>query len=136
MNFSKTTEYALRILSYMSLHETEMQSAEQLFEKLKIPKKYLQRILTDLARSGFIKSIRGRNGGFAFARSPQQISLSEIIASTEGIKWEPKCIFGFGECAFDNACAMHDLWCDTHNSLVTMLTSTRLSDLKKAEMKE
>ncbi len=119
----------------MSLHETEMQSAEQLFEKLKIPKKYLQRILTDLTRSGFIKSTRGRNGGFSFAKNTDQIFLSEIIASTEGIDWTPKCIFGFGECAFDNACAMHDIWCNTHNSLIKKLSETRLSDLKKTDLK-
>lgn len=133
MNFSKTTEYALRVLSYMSLNENDLYSAEQLFATLKIPKKYLQRLLTDLARSGFIKSSRGRNGGFGFTRSTDQIFLSEIVASTEGIGWEPKCIFGFGECAFDNSCAMHDIWCDTHSSLASMLKSTSLSDLKKTE---
>jgi Rrf2 family protein len=133
MNFSKTTEYALRVLSYMSLHDDELYSAEELFTTLKVPKKYLQRILTDLAKGGFIKSSRGRNGGFGFARSTDQIFLSEIVASTEGINWEPKCIFGFGECAFNNSCAMHDIWCDTHNSLATMLKSTSLSDLKKTK---
>lgn len=134
MNFSKTTEYALRVLSYMSLNENDLYSAEQLFITLKIPKKYLQRILTDLTKSGFLKSIKGRNGGFSFERSPDQIFLSEIISSTEGINWEPKCLFGFGKCAFDNACAMHDIWCDTHHSLIAMLKNTRLSDLKKTKI--
>ena len=118
----------------MSLCEDELYSAEQLFVKLKIPKKYLQRLLTDLSKSGFIKSARGRNGGFCFERKPNQIFLSEIIALTEGVNWEPKCIFGFGECAFDNACAMHEKWCDTHYSLAAMLKSTRLSDLKKTKL--
>lgn len=133
MNFNKTTEYALRILGYMSLHEDKMHTAEQLSERLHIPKKYLQRILTDLTKSDFLKSIKGRNGGFIFAKSPKQIFLSEIIAITEGVNWEPKCLFGFGKCAFDNACAMHKIWCDTHNSLVAMLKNTRLSDLKRTD---
>ncbi len=133
MNFSKTTEYALRILGYMSLHANELHSADALSEKLLVPKKYLQRLLTDLSKAGFLKSTRGRSGGFSFDRAPDQIFLSEIIAATEGANWEPKCIFGFGQCAFENACAMHDIWCDTHNSLVTMLNSTRLSDLKKTK---
>ncbi len=131
MNFTKTTEYALRILGYMSLHEDEMHTAEQLSEILKIPKKYLQRLLTDLSKNGFLKSVQGRNGGFCFERSPKQILLSEIIASTEGINWEPKCIFGFAECAFDNDCAMHDIWCETNHTLAAVLKSTHLSDLKK-----
>ena len=133
MNFSKTTEYALRILGYMSLHANELHSADALSEKLSVPKKYLQRLLTDLSKAGFLKSTRGRNGGFSFDRSPDQIFLSQIVAATEGADWEPKCIFGFGTCAFENACAMHDIWCDTHNSLVTMLNNTRLSDLKKTK---
>lgn len=134
MNFTKTTEYALRILGYMSLQEAELHTADQLNEHLHIPKKYLQRILTDLTKSGFLKSIKGRNGGFSFERSPDQIFLSEIISSTEGINWEPKCLFGFGKCAFDNACAMHDIWCDTHHSLIAMLKNTRLSDLKRTKI--
>ena len=134
MNFTKTTEYALRILSYMSLHEDELLSAELLFTKLKIPKKYLQRILTDLSKAGFLKSTKGRNGGFSFDRSPDQIFLSEILASTEGFDWAPKCIFGFGECAFDNPCAMHNIWHDTHDSLVKMLKTTRLTDLKNGRI--
>ncbi len=117
----------------MSLHEDDLHTAEQLSVKLLIPKKYLQRLLTDLTKNGFLKSVQGRKGGFSFERSPGKIFLSEIIASTEGIDWEPKCIFGFGECAFNNSCAMHDIWCDTHNSLATMLKSTRLSDLRKTD---
>ena len=134
MNFTKTTEYALRILGYMSLQEAELHTADQLSERLHISKKYLQRILTDLSKSGFLKSIKGRNGGFIFERSPEQIFLSEIIAITEGVNWEPKCLFGFGECAFENACAMHEIWCDTHHSLVAMLKNTRLTDLRKTNL--
>lgn len=136
MNFTKTTEYALRTLGYMSLHTDELHSADVLSEKLSVPKKYLQRLLTDLSKAGFLKSARGRNGGFSFDRNPDQIFLSEIISSTEGVDWAPKCIFGFGECAFDNACAMHDIWCDAHNTLVKMLSNTRLTDLKKTNVVE
>lgn len=131
MNFSKTTEYSLRILSYMSLNENELYSADLLYEKLRIPKKYLQRLLTDMARNGFIKSIRGRSGGFTFARSIDTIFLSEIIQSTEGFEHEPHCLFGFGECAFNNSCALHDLWSESHRSMVNILSTTSLKDLKK-----
>ena len=131
MNFNKTTEYSLRILSYMALNENELHSAEHLFEKLSIPKKYLQRLLTDLCRSGFIKSTRGRNGGFSFARPINQIYLSEIISSTELLEKDPKCLFGFGVCVLDKTCALHDIWAESHNNMIKVLASTRLSDLKK-----
>jgi Rrf2 family protein len=114
----------------MSLNDSEIFSAELLYEKLNIPKKYLQRLLTDLAREGFIKSSRGRKGGFTFAKPTDQIFLSEIIELTEGFSQSPNCIFGFGECAFNNSCALHDKWESAHSNIVKMLASTSLSDLK------
>jgi Rrf2 family protein len=131
MNFSKTTEYALRILSYMSLGEADLYSADHLFTKLQIPKKYLQRMLTDLVRGGFIISVRGRNGGFTFARNINTIFLADIINFTEGVDWAPKCIFGFKECALENPCAIHNLWTDNHIAQANMLKTTSLGNLKE-----
>jgi Rrf2 family transcriptional regulator, iron-sulfur cluster assembly transcription factor len=131
MNFSKTTEYALRILSYMSLNEVKLYSAELLYDQLHIPKKYLQRMLTDLVRGGFIRSIRGRNGGFTFARDVYSIFLAEIINFTEGVDWAPKCIFGFKECVLENPCAIHNLWTENHIAQTNMLLTTSLGNLKQ-----
>lgn len=63
MTFSKTTEYALRVLALMAGDDKKLYSSLELHKKLKIPKKYLQRLLTDLSKSGLIKSIQGRSGG-------------------------------------------------------------------------
>jgi Rrf2 family transcriptional regulator, iron-sulfur cluster assembly transcription factor len=130
MKFNKTTEYALRILSFMALHSDELCSADLLNEKLQIPKKYLQRLLTDLSKAGFISSIRGRKGGFTFARELGSIYLSEIIDFTEGANWTPKCLFGFSECVLENPCAMHNLWAGHFIEQVKMLHSTSLADMK------
>ncbi len=135
MNFNKSTEYALRILSYMSLNECDIHTADVLHNNLQIPKKYLQRILTDLVRGNFIISIRGRNGGFTFARNINTITLSEIINFSEGFDWEQKCFFGFKECALDQPCIMHGLWAEKHDAQVRMLNSTTLGDLKNRHTK-
>lgn len=129
MTFTKTTEYALKTLSFMATDEKKMFSSEELHQKLKVPKKYLQRLLTDLSKSGLIKSIRGRNGGYIFARSIKKIFLSEIIDSVEGFKHTPSCLFGLNECALDNPCAIHDLWSTSQMGLIKALSSTRLADL-------
>ena len=68
MILNKTTEYALTILGFMATRNENMYSAEHLHQQLNIPRRYLRRLLTDLASHGFLKSISGRNGGFAFAR--------------------------------------------------------------------
>ncbi|MBK7027776.1 MAG: Rrf2 family transcriptional regulator [Bacteroidales bacterium] len=93
MFISKTSEHALRILTYMALNSETKFSAKNLFEELHIPKRYLMRLLTDLSKNGFIKATRGRSGGYVFARSLDTIYFSEIIDSVEGLlSFERLCI--------------------------------------------
>lgn len=130
MTLSKTTEYALRVLTSMSVDTDKMYSSAFLHSKLKIPKKYLQRLLTDLSKNGLITSIQGRNGGFVFAKKIEKIFISDIIDAVEGFKKEPSCFFGFEKCALDNPCAMHDVWVTSQQELIKVLSTTSLADLK------
>lgn len=129
MTLTKTTEYALRTLRHMSHREHAVFSADLLHRELKIPKKYLQRLLTDLSKSRLLRSVRGRKGGFILARSTEQITLAEIIDAVEGFNAGERCFFGFERCVLDRPCAMHEVWTRTQNSLVLALSTTRLSDL-------
>ena len=130
MTLSKTTEYALRLLTLMASDTKRMHSSIYLHNKLKIPKKYLQRLLTDLSKSGLIKSMQGRNGGYMFAKKIEKIYLSDIIDAVEGFNKSPTCFFGFGKCAVDNPCVMHDVWVGSQNELIKVLSSTSLKNLK------
>jgi len=134
MNFTRTTEYALRILTYMVQKKDQLHSGEEIYNALQIPKKYQQRILTDLVKGGFIKSIRGRNGGFTFSREPETILLSEIITFTEGVEWAPRCIYGYEDCGLDTPCAMHNRWVAMQDSQIQLLSSLKLSELAEQDL--
>jgi len=129
MNFSKTASYSLNILSYMASNEENNMSAAYLHEKLSIPYPYLRQILTNLSKSGFIHSTRGRSGGFAFSKPKSEISLADIIDSTDGLDSLHKCILGFSKCPFNDRCSMHSVWEDTRNGILKVLKDTTLSDL-------
>lgn len=129
MNFSRTTEYALRILAFMSLTPREPRSSAHLHRHLRIPKKYLQRLLTGLAKEGLVRSIRGRNGGYLIARGLRKISLIDIVEAVEGYDRAPRCFFGFPTCPVDNPCAMHEVWAGHRRALTRTLASTTLADI-------
>ena len=134
MQFSKTTTYALRILTVMASNPEKMHTSISLNELLEIPKKYLQRLLTDLSRSGIIKSIQGRNGGFLLARDAKKITVASIVDAVEGLNDEVSCFFGFEKCALEKPCSMHDVWAKTHKDIISLLKSTKLSDLKNKRL--
>lgn len=129
MNFSKTASYSLNVLSYMAAHEDIKMSAAFLHEKLTIPYPYLRQVLTSLSRSGFIHSIRGRSGGFAFSKELREISLADIIEATDGLESLNKCILGFSDCPFNNECSMHSVWDATRSNILKVLKETSLADL-------
>lgn len=129
MTLSKTTEYALRVLTLMAADTEKMYTSAYLHSKLKIPKKYLQRLLTDLSKNELIRSIQGRSGGFVFSKKIEKIFISDIIEAVEGFNREPSCFFGFEKCALENPCAMHDVWSKSQHDLIKVLSSTRLVDL-------
>jgi Rrf2 family protein len=131
MDFSKTTQYALRVMTLLAEKPDELVSSNTLYKSLKIPKKYLQRLLTKLSKNGLVDSIKGKYGGFKLSRSSKKIFLSEIVEAVEGFNTEPTCFFGFGECINTTPCAMHDAWAKSQKDLIKVLSSTRLSDLTK-----
>jgi len=129
MTFTKTTEYALRTLTFMAQKPDALYSATFLHKQLKIPHNYLQRLLTDLTKCELLKSVRGRHGGFTFFKKIDKIRLSEIINAVEGFKDTPSCFFGFSECAVDNPCAMHEVWTKWQTEIIKKLSTTSLVDL-------
>ena len=133
MNFSKTTSYAISVLSYMARHDGEQYSAKKLHEILNIPWPYLRQLLTSLSKSGFIYSTQGRKGGFQLQKPPDRIVLAEIIDSVEGLDVLGTCIMGFEKCPFDHTCAMHEVWEDTRASILKVLNNTTLETLLKAD---
>lgn len=135
MILAKTTSYALRILIFMASMEDELISAQSLHDSLKIRKQYLRHILTNLSKNGFIKSSRGRNGGYEFARSPKKIFVSEIIDAIEGFESFDACILGEPDCTRAEFCEMHIIWAELKTKMVSTFKTTSLHNLKLSGLK-
>jgi Rrf2 family protein len=133
MNFTKTTSYSLKILTYMATHSKENMSAEFLHSKLGIPYQYLRQILTKLSRTGFINSSRGRKGGFELTRDTATIYIADVIEAIEGLDGFYNCILGFQECPFDNRCAIHNLWDESRNNILMIMKQTSLATMIKTQ---
>ena len=130
MILNKTTEYALTVLSYMAISENEISSAEFLHNKLEI-RRYLRRLMTDLSRLGFIRSSKGRKGGFVFAKPLEEISLASIIKTVEGAEVMGSCILGHQKCKEEQPCVMHETWVEAKTKMLDTLSNTTLYDLKE-----
>ena len=134
MKFTKTTEYALRILSYMAMDENKLYTANDIFNDLKIPFRYLRKQLTILSKSGLMMSVQGIRGGYKMARRPDEIFLSDIVQATGENIFEKECFFGFQDCALMQKCAMHDKWLGVNEKIAEVLSTTNLAELKSKDL--
>jgi Rrf2 family protein len=129
MILSNTSEYALRIMSYMSKDPKRLYSATEMVGNLNISDKYLRRLMTTLSKAGFIRSIRGRSGGYVFDEKPENITLSQVVDAVEGMEKYRGCIMGFEHCSDENPCVMHGAWRNVQAEFLKTFEDTSLADL-------
>lgn len=86
MKLSVKVDYACRVLAQMSKYygTDELAHIEQLAGVEAVPANYLVQILSELRNGGLIISRRGKQGGYALARPPQEITLYDIVKLIEG----------------------------------------------------
>lgn len=91
MNISSRCEYACRAVVELAHHEnsSEPVTALHIAESKSIPEKYLVHILLQLKRAGIVRSIRGAQGGYLLAQSPDEISLCDIVRAIDGPILDP-----------------------------------------------
>lgn len=129
MNFSKTAEYAIRVLSYLHRYSETSHSVNVLHKELDLPYKYLTKLMTELVKKGLVNASRGREGGLSLARDADTICLSDILEAIGEPLGHERCILGLGKCDVLNPCALHDKWVKPKEMIETMLTTTTLASL-------
>jgi Rrf2 family protein len=101
----KTAEYALRAAVYLGRDPDQTESADQLAEVTKVPRRYLHKVLQDLVRAKLVRSQPGPGGGYALARPPEKITILDVVnavAPLERIRHRP-----LGLVSHTHLCPLH-----------------------------
>jgi Rrf2 family protein len=131
---AQKTRYALRALLYLA--EAEVGRSVQVGDiaaSQRVPRKYLELILLDLKRAGFVSSRRGPGGGYTLAKSPADISFAEVIRLMDGpIALVPCASLNFYErcedCVDEASCAIRRVMAKVREDAVQTLAGTSLAD--------
>ncbi len=98
MTISQTAEYALRSIMWLASQPTDAPlGTAQIAAATKVPAGYLSKVLQALGRAGLVVSAPGRTGGFKLARSPDDISVLDVINSVDPVKRIKRCPLGIAE---------------------------------------
>jgi Rrf2 family transcriptional regulator, cysteine metabolism repressor len=131
MNISVKSEYALKAVfdlasQYLlsrqaSIPMTPVKIAD-IAKRQKIPQKFLELILAGLKQSGFVDSRRGAEGGYLLARSPESITVGEVLRAVENVK---------GTSRSNSNDPFADIWQRVDSAVSDVLDQTTFSELAR-----
>jgi len=129
---SKVTEYMVRALVYLSKQETDGYiMIKTISENTDIPQPFLSKIFQDLAKTEWVKSKKGKNGGVKLIADTSKITLLDIVDFNGGYKGKDMCIFGNKECGHSYECALHGKCTHLKQEIYDFLKNTSLNDFAK-----
>lgn len=143
MKLSKRGEYALRALIDLGIAQelgfTILQASE-LAAKEKLPVKFLEQILAQLKLGGYVKSTRGKLGGYSLAKPMRRIKFGAVIRFIEGPLAPIRCVsrtaYARCTCPDEAHCGLRMLMFDVRNAIARVLDRYTLADIVKITLRK
>lgn len=130
MQISRKVDYALRAIIYLCAQKDgQPVSVKQIASNRRIPRKFLEKIIQDLIRSGLVKSHRGAHGGYTLARTPADVSFRDVIEAVEGPISINLCVTEQQDCSVLASCNMQRVWQEGQRRMLEFFADTTLADL-------
>ncbi|MDP3143544.1 MAG: Rrf2 family transcriptional regulator [Candidatus Omnitrophota bacterium] len=133
MRITYKGDYALKTMLDLALYYNQgVITIHDLAKRADIPIKFLEQVLLDLKKGGFVDSKRGVNGGYFLAKPPAQIKIGEVVRFIDG-PIEPIACASLGTvykgCADIHKCAFKNLWLEVAKSISKIIDNVSFEDL-------
>lgn len=134
MKISTRGRYGLRILLDLALYQTDKpRMIRDIAESQQISEKYISRLMIELRQGGLVRSVRGAKGGYCLARSPQDLSILEIVEVMEGRIGVVDCLAQPDACNRANVCPSRNVWNQVNDKIRQTLAAVSLQQLIDGE---
>ena len=135
MRISAKGEYAAKAVLYLSLKYPDVVTIHEVAKRHSIPVKYLEHILLALKKAGVLESRRGMRGGYTLARSPEKISIGEVLRVVDGKFSQSSCIEVDLRhpytCPESETCGLRQVWQDVQGAVEKILFETTFDEVCK-----
>lgn len=132
---SKKTKYGIKALTYIARKKDRKPvQASEISESENISQKFLESILLELRKSGFLGSKKGKGGGYYLIKEPGAIRMTAVIRVLEGpiamvpcvsLNYYEKC----DDCPDENTCSVHKLMIQVRDASLNVLGENTLEDI-------
>jgi Rrf2 family protein len=140
MKISYKGDYALKTLIELAFnYDKGVVPIQELAKKGDIPDKFLEQVLLTLKKGGFVDSKRGVSGGYFLAKSPENITIGEVLRFIEG-PLEPIACAGrkiYEDCKDFKSCILREIWNQVYTATSLVVDTITFAELiRRAEAKK
>ena len=129
MRLTTFSDYALRVLMYAASAGDRLITIEETAKAYDVSRAHLMKVVNVLTRAGYIKSVRGRSGGFMLARAPKDINLGDVLRTTEADFELVECFATGSQCLITKSCSLPGVLNEALNAFVGTFDRYTLADV-------
>jgi Rrf2 family transcriptional regulator, nitric oxide-sensitive transcriptional repressor len=127
--FSQSAEYAIRAVVMLAYMKKEtLVGSKELAQRVKVPVSYLPKLMQNLVKVGIVDSKRGVGGGFSLRKSPDEITILDVVNAVDPIKRIVGCPLGL-ESHGKVLCPMHARLDQAMAEVESMLSASTIAEL-------
>lgn len=135
MKISTKGRYGLRIMTDLAVNGNEgLVSLKDIAAREHLSEKYLEQIINQLSKHDLVKSTRGAKGGYHLTRSPDEITVEDILKATEGSLAPVACAEDNGKCENYCDCVTSFIWTKIYEATIQVVSNITLSDLAQRSL--
>lgn len=131
MKISTKGRYALRLMLDIALNDAKTPvRIKDIAERQQISDKYLEQIVSSLNKAGFVKSLRGPQGGYRLTKKPEEYTVGMILRLIEGSLATVACLDDdINNCTRADRCPTLILWEKLYDAISEVVDNITLADL-------
>ena len=131
MKISTKGRYALRMMLDLAIYNTgEPIALKDIAKRQNISEKYLEQIISILNKAGFVRSVRGAQGGYILARDAKDYTVGMILRLTEGELTPVSCVGAdAASCDRMDACVTLKIWQRLYDAINGVVDGITLADM-------
>lgn len=132
MVLSRACEYAIRAVLYLAeKQDAAYVSVKEIAEQTGVSFHFLGKILQTLTQKGLLVSYKGPKGGIRLAKSPDEITVLQVVEAIDGLGVLKTCVLGLPNCGEGKPCALHEQWGPIRAEIRTMFQGKSIAALLK-----
>jgi FeS assembly SUF system regulator len=129
LKLGKLADYGTMIVTVLAAEPARLYPAQELATRTHVAAPTVSKLLKLLTKAGLVESLRGAHGGYKLARSPDAITVADVIGAIDGPIGLTECSVHKGDCAVESTCGVRGNWRLINTAVHQALKAVTLADM-------